>query len=166
MQEQQNNKKRKSGGLGNGFGSRSFFLCRLRFERKVNDVRLALLNISLQGASAVVDRRDWIPPSRTRGRVGGSFDPDGDGDNDVVLISMANDWSDPDNASVVWLENDGRQTFATRQVATAPIHLVTVATGDLNGDNRPDIIAGSLNLRSPFERIGGVTGWLNRGPAP
>lgn len=117
------------------------------------------------------NRGDWTFREHRIAEFGGAYaaavaDLDGDGDNDVVLISMANDWSDPDNASVVWLENDGRQTFATRQVATAPIHLVTVATGDLNGDNRPDIIAGSLNLRSPFERIGGVTGWLNRGPAP
>ena len=65
--------------------------------------------------------------------------------------------------SVVWLENDGKQNFKTWQIDQDPIHLVTVAVGDINSDGREDIIAGSLNLRSPFQRIGRVTGWLNPG---
>ena len=117
------------------------------------------------------NRGDWTFTEHQIATLGGTYaaavaDLDGDDDNDIVLVSMANDWSDPANASVVWLENDGQQQFTTRQVASAPIHLVTVATGDLDGDDRPDIVAGSLNLRSPYERIGGVTAWLNRGTKP
>ena len=117
------------------------------------------------------NRGDWTFTEHQIATFGGTYaaavaDFDGDDDNDIVLVSMANDWSDPANASVVWLENDGQQQFTTWQVASAPIHLVAVATGDLDGDDRPDIVAGSLNLRSPYERIGGVTAWLNRGTKP
>lgn len=99
--------------------------------------------------------------------LGGAYaadvgDMDGDADNDVVLVSMTNDWYVPGTASVVWLENDGRQNFTPRQIASEPIHLVTVAVGDINGDAAADIVAGALNFRKPYQRIGRVTGWLNQ----
>lgn len=90
-------------------------------------------------------------------------DMDADGDLDVVLVSMTNDWYDPTTASVVWLENDGKQNFKTWQIASDPIHLVTVATGDLDGDGKTDLVAGALNMRKPYERIGRVSAWLNQG---
>ena len=93
-------------------------------------------------------------------------DLDNDGDLDIVLVSMANDWSNPAAASLVWLENDGRQQFTTWQIASAPIHLVCTATGDVDGDGRTDVVTGSLNLRPPFERIGGISVWLNEGDQP
>ncbi len=97
--------------------------------------------------------------------LGGTYaanvgDLDSDGDFDVVLVSMTNNWQNPNNASVVWLENQGDQTFNTWQIATSPIHMVTVGLGDLNGDQKLDIVAGSLNFRRPYERIGRVSAWL------
>ena len=89
-------------------------------------------------------------------------DLDGDGDTDVVLASMFNEWKQPGSASLVWLENDGTQNFTTWQIDEAPSHLCTVACGDLNGDDRPDIVAGSLLTFEPFERAGRVTAWLNQ----
>ncbi len=88
-------------------------------------------------------------------------DLDADGDVDVVLVSMTNDWERPENPSIVWLENDGQQNFQTWQIAGDPIHLVTVACGNLNNDNRDDIVAGGLHLGSPFERLGRITAWLS-----
>ena len=73
-------------------------------------------------------------------------DLDGDGDLDVVLVSMVHDWQRPDNASLIWLENDGRQNFTPRRIAQRPTHLTTVACGDLNGDGRDDIVAGVLKV--------------------
>ena len=74
---------------------------------------------------------------------------------------MTNDWYDPKTASIVWLENDGTQNFKTWQIDNDPIHLVTVAVGDLDGDNRDDLVAGGLNLRKPYQRIGRINAWLN-----
>lgn len=88
-------------------------------------------------------------------------DMDNDGDVDVVLVSMANVWDDPDRASIVLLRNDGAQNFEPLRIDSTPTHLVTVGLGDLNGDNKPDIVAGGLHIRGPYDRLGRVTAWMN-----
>lgn len=90
-------------------------------------------------------------------------DLDGDGDQDAALVSMVNHWDDPAAPSLVWLENDGRQHFTQHPIATDPIMLVTVACGDVDGDGRSDLVAGGLHLHRPYERMGRITCWLNRG---
>ncbi|WP_238476710.1 FG-GAP-like repeat-containing protein [Bythopirellula goksoeyrii] len=97
-------------------------------------------------------------------------DLDSDGDNDVVLCSMVNDWDSPASASATWMENDGEENFQQHTIAKEPIMLTTIACGDLNNDLRPDIVAGGLHLFRPFDRFGRVSSWLNnddvRSPAP
>jgi hypothetical protein len=90
-------------------------------------------------------------------------DLDGDDDLDVVLVSMFNNWDERRNASVVWLENDGRQQFRTWQIDSQPTHRITVAVGDLDGDGRNDIITGGMHVIGPFDRLGRLTAWFNRG---
>lgn len=112
------------------------------------------------------NKGDWSFESQRIADLGGTYaadvgDLDGDGDQDVALVSMTNNWRRSDTASVVWLENDGAQNFTTWQIASDPIHLVTVSIGDLNQDGTNDIVAGALNLRAPYQRIGRVTAWLN-----
>lgn len=113
------------------------------------------------------NRGAWEFVPRRIADLGGTYaadvgDLDVDGDLDVALVSMTNDWYDPRCASVVWLENDGSQQFTTWQIDEQPIHLVTLAVGDITGDTRPDIVAGGLNLRKPYQRMGRVTAWVNR----
>ncbi len=98
--------------------------------------------------------------------LGGTYavdagDIDADGDLDLVLVSMTNDWITPGTASVVWLENDGKENFTTWQIDTDPINLATVAVGDLDGDKKPDIVAGGLHVHKTFQRVERVSVWLN-----
>ncbi|MBC8351892.1 MAG: VCBS repeat-containing protein, partial [Planctomycetes bacterium] len=89
-------------------------------------------------------------------------DLDGDGDRDVVLVSMVSDWQKPENASIVWLENDGRQNFTLRRIDNQPTHLITVACGDLNRDGRDDVVAGVLKVMLEREdRDGRIISWIS-----
>ncbi len=110
---------------------------------------------------------NWTFTTHRLAHLGGTYaaavgDLDGDGDRDVVLASMVNNWDRPGHASLVWLENDGRHNFSPRQIDDRPTHLVTVACGDLNGDGRDDIAAGGLYLIPPFDRASGVNIWISQ----
>ena len=114
------------------------------------------------------NRGDWQFEVQRIARFGGTYaaavgDIDGDGHLDVTLVSMFNDWDRHGHASVVWLQNDGRQNFRTWQIDDRPTHLVTVACGDVDGDGRADIVAGGLHLTGPDDRVGRVTAWTSRG---
>jgi hypothetical protein len=90
-------------------------------------------------------------------------DMDGDGDLDIVVVSAYNNWADPAAQSLVWLENDGRMRFTLRDLASAPTHLVTLATGDLDGDGRPDLVTGGMHMSWPYDRLSRITAWHNTG---
>ncbi|GAA4421130.1 VCBS repeat-containing protein [Bremerella cremea] len=110
---------------------------------------------------------DWKFVEHRISDLGGTYaasvaDINGDNYLDVVLVSLTNNWLNPENASVVWLENDGQQNFTPWQVAAEPLHLVTVATGDVDGDGTADIVSGSLNVRRPHRNLGRVSVWRNQ----
>jgi hypothetical protein len=114
---------------------------------------------------------DWKFESKRIATLGGTYaagvgDLNGDGHLDVVLVSMFNDFRRPGAASVVWLENDGKQNFRAWQIADSPTNLATVAVGDLNGDGRADVVAGGLHLLEPFDRQGRLTMWLSERGGP
>jgi len=94
-----------------------------------------------------------------------AVDLDGDGDLDIVVVSANNDWDNPVAPSLVWLENDGRQRFTMRTIASSPTHLITLAAGDLNGDGRPDLVAGGMHISRPYDRMRRITAWINDGRA-
>jgi hypothetical protein len=114
------------------------------------------------------NRGEWQFVPHRVAHFGGTYavaagDIDQDGDLDLALVSMSNDWSNPAHASVAWLENDGRQKFRLWQVDTRPAELITVACGDLDGDGRADIVAGRLHL--PTSDLVGdqrVVAWLSK----
>jgi len=114
----------------------------------------------------------WNFTPRRISDFGGTYaaaigDLDADGDRDVVLVSMYNNWDDERNGNVVWLENDGRQQFQTWQIDTQPTHRITVAVGDLDGDGRQDIVTGGMHaVVGPYDRLGRITAWFNTGRTP
>jgi hypothetical protein len=90
-------------------------------------------------------------------------DLNGDGRLDIVVSSLFNDWNDPARASLIWLENDGRQNFTAHAIARDPIQLVHTALADVNGDGRLDVVAGAMNIvpRYSRARMGRLTVWRN-----
>jgi hypothetical protein len=90
-------------------------------------------------------------------------DLNNDGNPDIVVTTLFNDWSNPKRASLLWLENDGHQHFTPHTIATQPTHLISAAVGDIDGDGRLDIVTCGMYGFPPFDRMGRVTLWKNRG---
>ena len=70
-----------------------------------------------------------------------------------ILISMSNDYANPQNPSVIWVENDKGRFEKQHLIARQPVELITVDCGDINGDGVDDIVAGQFRI--PFERRAG-----------
>ena len=90
-------------------------------------------------------------------------DLDGDGDQDIVTVSEFAYWDEPGTPSLRWWSQQPDGSFLPQNLAESPTHLVTCATGDLDGDGRPDIVAGGMALYQPFDRVTRVVGWRNLG---
>ena len=97
------------------------------------------------------NRGDWTFEAEMIGKLGGTYaaapsDLDNDGDLDVVLISMSNDYANPQNPSVIWVENDKGRFENQHLIARQPVELITVDCGDINGDGVDDIVAGQFRI--------------------
>jgi hypothetical protein len=80
-------------------------------------------------------------------------DMDSDGDLDIVASSWNNYWQDEKRQSVIWYENDGKQNFVRHNIISRPQSIVTLELKDVTGNNRLDIIAGSLRMDLLIEQI-------------
>ena len=104
------------------------------------------------------------------GDMSGAFSPlgvslDGNGIMDIVCVSGFNDWNDPGAASLVVFKNDGQMNFTQHVLAHAPIQLITVGAGDLDGSGRPTLVTGGFYSYPPFDRMSRITLW-HQNPRP
>ncbi len=93
-------------------------------------------------------------------------DYDLDGDMDIVVSSMMNDWSDLANQSLTLLINDGSQGFTAQPLSHSPAWQVSCLAIDLNGDARPDVVSAGMYVMPPFARVGRLSAFLNSPPEP
>lgn len=81
-------------------------------------------------------------------------DLDGDGDLDVVVGSWINFWNDPRRYALVWFENDGKQRFTPRGIASRPAGITSLQLVDVTGDGALDIVASALRMDLLLGKLG------------
>jgi len=73
-------------------------------------------------------------------------DWDNDGDNDIVASSWNNYWEDEKRQTLIWYENDGKQSFQARPIIHEPSSVVSFELVDLDGNGDLDILAGIFDI--------------------
>jgi hypothetical protein len=73
-------------------------------------------------------------------------DFDGDGDLDIAASAFVSGESSPRLASLVWLEQTAAGRFERHTIETGSPSHATLDVGDVDGDGKPDIVAGWFAL--------------------
>lgn len=88
---------------------------------------------------------------------------DKDNDEDIFVVSGFNYWDKPSAESLIFLENNGNNTFKKHTIAKSPTHLITLELGDFNNDGHMDMVTGGVYIYPPYEELERVTLWMNTG---
>lgn len=97
-----------------------------------------------------------------------AIDMDGDGDKDVVAVAFLPEPFFPQRDELgldaaIWLEQTTPGNFVRHSLESVSCDHPTCIAGDLNGDGRPDLVAGNFWFGAP-DPLDTITVWINRGP--
>lgn len=90
------------------------------------------------------------------------FDYDGDGDQDIFVVSSFNLWDDPDKQSFICFENTGDMNFVRHNITNNPTHILPLESGDFNRDGQRDFVTGGMHVYPPYDRMARIVLWKNR----
>jgi hypothetical protein len=93
-----------------------------------------------------------------------AVDLDRDGATDLVATAAYADRGNPVTkpASLLWLRNQGAAGFVPHVLATAPKDLITVASGDFDGDGQTELVTGGFYVGAATDNMGRITLWRRK----
>ncbi len=86
-------------------------------------------------------------------------DYDGDGKQDIIVVSGFNDWTSPDAVSLVAYRQIEGSEFERKVLAREPTHLISVDGADMDGDGEVELVTGAFMYYPPFDKKSRVTYW-------
>ncbi len=86
-------------------------------------------------------------------------DYDGDGLQDIVVVSAYNDWSSPEAVSLVCYRQGDAETFERQVLAREPTHQISVDGADMDSDGQVEFVTGAFMYYPPFDKKSRVTYW-------
>lgn len=157
-----------------GWGSSSLDVCDLN-----RDGRPDLISTNGDGFDGLVSLPPWHGLQWLENRPDGGFayhrisdfpgcyspvcaDLDGDGNTDIVAVSVFNNWYEAGAVSMMAWLNNGAQQFTAVPLAQAPTHLLALAVGDLDGDRIPEMVTGGFHIYPPWTNMSRITLWKRR----
>lgn len=87
------------------------------------------------------------------------IDCDGDGDQDILVVSGFNDWTDASSASLVGFMQTSSKVFKKQVLANKPTHMVTIDGADFDNDGQIEWVSGGFYYYPPFNNISRVSYW-------
>ena len=100
------------------------------------------------------------------GLLPGAYSPigvdlDGDGAMDIVASSAYSDWNNKNRnvVSLMWFRNDGKMNFEPHVLARTPKDIITLATGDFDGNGRPVLVTAGFYIYPPYDSMGRIVLW-------